>query len=99
VALAHLSGLLGRNLPDRECTQQEPKVTKVTDDQALLDELCGLGETLGPFLGGVVTNTLSVTEQLDFGYRLIRVAGLIRARVEHKNSDTGGNGSAPCAED
>jgi hypothetical protein len=56
----------------------------VTDDRALLDELSRLGETLGPFLGGVVTNMLSVTEQLDFGYRLIRVAGLIRMRVEHQ---------------
>ena len=63
----------------------------MTDDQALLDELCGLGETLGPFIGGVLTNTLSVTEQLDFGYRLIWVAGLMRTRVEQKNFDTGVN--------
>jgi hypothetical protein len=64
-------------------------VTKVTDDRALLDELCGLGETLGPFIGGVLTNTLSITEQLDFGYRLIRVAGLIRTRVENKQTAPG----------
>jgi hypothetical protein len=33
-----------------------------------------------------VTDTLPVTEQLDFGYKLIAVAGRIRTRVEKKAS-------------
>lgn len=67
----------------------------VSDDRQLLDELHQLGEALGPFNTGILTNTLSVTQQLGFGYRLIRVAGLIQARVEHRPPDTGVNGSAP----
>lgn len=54
----------------------------VPDDHELLDELNQLGRELGPFTGGILTNTVSVTEQLAFGYRLIRLAGRIRARVE-----------------
>lgn len=67
----------------------------VSDDRQLLDELRQLGEALGPFNAGILTNTVSVTEQLGFGYRLIRVAGLIQARVEHRPPDTDMNGSAP----
>lgn len=66
----------------------------MSDDRQLLDELCQLGEALAPFNAGILTNTLSVTEQLDFGYRLIRVAGLVRGRVENR-PDTGANGSTP----
>lgn len=65
------------------------------DDRQLLDELHGLAEAIGPFNSGILANTLSVTEQLDFGYRLIRVAGWVQARVEHGPPDTGVNGSAP----
>ncbi|MGH3344178.1 MAG: hypothetical protein ACRDPK_15180 [Carbonactinosporaceae bacterium] len=67
----------------------------MSDDRQLVDELRQLGEALGPFNAGILTNTLSVTQQLSFGYRLVRVAGLIRARVEHRPPDTGVNGSAP----
>lgn len=65
----------------------------MTDDRQLLEELRRLGEELGPFNTGIVTNTLPVTEQLDFGYRLIRVAGLIRRRVECEHPDAGTNES------
>jgi hypothetical protein len=81
-------------VPDRGNATHEAE-TKVTDDRQLLDELCQLGEALAPFNAGILTNTLSVTEQLDFGYRLIRVAGLIRGRVENQYPSTGVNGSAP----
>lgn len=54
------------------------------DDHELLGELNQFGRELGTFTGGILTNTLSVSEQLAFGYRLIRVAGLIRARVEQQ---------------
>ncbi|MGH3438843.1 MAG: hypothetical protein ACRDR6_25885 [Pseudonocardiaceae bacterium] len=54
------------------------------DDRSLLDELNKLGQELGLFTAGILTDSLSVTAQLDFGYRLIRLAGLIRARVEQE---------------
>ena len=92
MALANLSTVLGRGVPDPGIAGAE---VTVSDDRQLLDELCQLGEALGPFNAGILTNSLSVTEQLRFGYRLIRVAGLIRARAEHRPPDTGVNGSAP----
>ena len=52
------------------------------EDRALLDELNRLGAALGPFSGGVLTNSLTVAEQLAFGYQLIALASRIRARVE-----------------
>ncbi|HEY2764190.1 MAG TPA: hypothetical protein VGJ13_09300 [Pseudonocardiaceae bacterium] len=61
----------------------------VPDDSELLDELNQLGAALGPFTGGILTDSLSETEQLSFGYRLVRLAGRIRARVEQQPFDTG----------
>lgn len=61
----------------------------MSEDKQLLDELCQLGEALGPFNAGILTNTLSVSEQLDFGYRLIRVGGLVRTRVEQQSHEPG----------
>ena len=52
------------------------------EDRALLDELNRLGAVLGPFTGGILTNSLSVAEQLAFGHQLIALAGRIRARLE-----------------
>lgn len=52
------------------------------EDRALLDELNRLGAILGPFTGGILTNSLTVAEQLAFGYQLIGLAARIRARVE-----------------
>ena len=71
----------GRNVrasgrPDLGCV--------MAGDHELLDELNQLGKDLGPFAGGILTRTLSVTEQLDFGYRLIRLARRIRARAEQQ---------------
>lgn len=57
------------------------------DDRALLDEFNRRGEILGPFTGGILTDTLTVAEQLAFGYQLVSVAGLVRARVEKKPTD------------
>ena len=62
------------------------------DDHSLMDELNRLGKTLGPFVFGILSDTLSVSEQLDFGYRLIAVAGRIRARVEHQSVAPGDQG-------
>ncbi len=47
-----------------------------------MDELGRLGEALGPFVFGILADTLSVSEQLTFGHQLIAVGGRIRARVE-----------------
>lgn len=58
-----------------------------TDDYKLLDQLYNIGERLSCFTGGILTNTLSVAEQLDFCYRLIASAGRIRARVERAGAD------------
>lgn len=55
-------------------------------DRELLDELSRLGEALGPFVGGILTDSLSVTVQLDFGHQLIALAGRIRARVETQST-------------
>lgn len=65
-------------------------------DRELMEDLNSLGETLGPFVFGILTDTLSVSEQLAFGYQLIAVAGRIRARVEklpvdHQNPAIGGD--------
>ena len=54
------------------------------EDRKLLNELNRLGDALGLFTGGILTNSLSVSEQLDFDYQLIALAGRIRARVEKK---------------
>lgn len=35
------------------------------DDRTLLDEFNRLGEALGPFVFGILTDTLSITEQLE----------------------------------
>jgi hypothetical protein len=61
----------------------------MTGDGELMDELNRLGEALGPFVFGILSDTLSVTEQLDFGYRLIAVAGRIRVRVQKLSIDHG----------
>jgi hypothetical protein len=53
-----------------------------SDDCELLDELRRLSQALGPFADGIFANSLSVAEQLDFGYQLIKVAVRIRERVE-----------------
>lgn len=54
------------------------------EDRKLLNELNRLGDALGPFAGGILTDSLSAIEQLDFSYKLISLAGAIRARVEQK---------------
>ncbi|MGH3796479.1 MAG: hypothetical protein ACRDSP_16500 [Pseudonocardiaceae bacterium] len=59
-----------------------------TDDRILLNDLNRLGDALGPFAGGILTDSLSVTAQLDFGYRLISVASRIRMRVEQERTDS-----------
>lgn len=51
------------------------------DDQ-ILEALALVVQESGPFSFGILTDTLSVTEQLDFGYKLISAAGRIRTRVE-----------------
>jgi hypothetical protein len=56
-------------------------------DKHLLDALAHVVEGSGRFSFGIVTNTLSVTEQLDFSHKLIAAAGLIRARVERAADD------------
>lgn len=56
-------------------------------DPTLLDELSRLGEALGPFVFGILSDTLSISEQLAFGYQLIAVAGRIRTRVEQRSAD------------
>lgn len=58
-----------------------------TDDYHLLDDLSHIGETLASFSGGILTNSLSVTEQLDFSYKLIAAASRIRTRVEKMSVD------------
>lgn len=57
------------------------------DDRTLLTALNHLGHTLGPFTGDILTNTVSVDEQLNFSYHLIAVAGRIRTRVERQSVD------------
>lgn len=57
-----------------------------TDDQ-LLASLALVVQASGPFSFGILTDTLSVTEQLGFGYKLIAAAGLIRTRVEETSGD------------
>lgn len=52
------------------------------DDQKLLDALGRVTEAGGAFSFGIVNNTLSVTEQLEFSFQLKRVARLVRARVD-----------------
>lgn len=56
-------------------------------DGQILDALAHVVEASGPFSFGLLTNTLSVTEQLDFSYQLIALAGRIRARVEKAAGD------------
>lgn len=70
------------------------------DDRTLMDELNRLGEALGPFVFGISSNTLSITEQLAFGYRLIAVAGRIRTRVEQRSVEPRhkGEDAAPVGE-
>lgn len=58
-----------------------------TDDAELLDELRRLSQALGPCADGIFANSLSVTEQLDFGYQLLNVAARIRVRVEKEGGD------------
>lgn len=58
-----------------------------TDDYDLLNILGHIADTLAPFSFGILTNTLSVTDQLDFGYKLIAAAGRIRTRVEKTSAD------------
>ncbi|MCA1675039.1 MAG: hypothetical protein LC799_23575, partial [Actinobacteria bacterium] len=58
-----------------------------TDDHHLLNDLGRIGETLGPFSFSILTNTLSITDQLDFSHKLIAAAGRIRARVEKTSVD------------
>lgn len=59
------------------------------DDRTLMDELNRLGEVLGSFVFGTLTDTLSVTKQLAFGYQLIAVTERIRARVEKQSEGHG----------
>lgn len=58
-----------------------------TDGHHLLNELSHIADILAPFSFGILTNTLSITEQLDFGYKLIAAAGRIRMRVEKSAID------------
>lgn len=51
-------------------------------DEQLLAALASVVEASGRFSFGVLTGSLSVTEQLDFGYKLIAVAGRVRTRAE-----------------
>ncbi|MGH4013639.1 MAG: hypothetical protein ACRDSL_06830 [Pseudonocardiaceae bacterium] len=57
------------------------------DDHQLLHMLGYIDEALGRFSGGIVTNTLSVAEQLDFSHKLIAAAGRVRTRVEKTTVD------------
>ncbi|MGH3851534.1 MAG: hypothetical protein ACRDRT_17900, partial [Pseudonocardiaceae bacterium] len=74
------------------CVGRVMSADDTSSDYALLGELNRLGVALGPFTGGILTDSLSVTAQLDFGYRLIRLAGRIRARVEQKPFTAGSSG-------
>ncbi|MGH8546455.1 MAG: hypothetical protein ACREX3_23140, partial [Gammaproteobacteria bacterium] len=51
-------------------------------DEQLLAALGHLVEEANPFSFGLLTNTLSITDQLDFTHKLIAAAGRIRTRVE-----------------
>lgn len=67
------------------------------DDHELMAELNDLGQVLGPFTGGILTDRMSMSEQLDFGTGSFRLAGRIRARVERRplaprNSDARDDG-------
>lgn len=64
------------------------------DDQALMNQLNSIGEAIGPFVFGLLSNTLSVSEQLAFGYRLIAIAGRIRTRVEQQAEEPKDQGGA-----
>ncbi|MCA1604156.1 MAG: hypothetical protein LC775_01425 [Acidobacteria bacterium] len=57
---------------------------KRDDDRTLIDELGCISEALGPFVFGILSDTLSVSEQLAFGHQLIALGGRIRARVERQ---------------
>lgn len=56
-------------------------------DEHLLGALAHVEEGSGRFSFGILTDTISVTEQLDFGYRLTSLACRIRARVEQTSSE------------
>jgi len=60
----------------------------ITDGRELLDELRRLSQALGLFAAGIFADSLSVAEQLNFGYQLITVAARIRERVEQKPFDS-----------
>lgn len=51
-------------------------------DRAIIYALAEVTKASGMFSFGILTDTLPVMEQLDFGYKLIHLAGLIRTRVE-----------------
>ncbi|MCA1605758.1 MAG: hypothetical protein LC775_09865, partial [Acidobacteria bacterium] len=57
------------------------------DDEHILETLAYVVQASGQPSFGILTNTLSVAEQLDFGYKLISLAGRIRARVEKVSVD------------
>lgn len=70
---------------DALCAADGSRLTEA-DDQ-ILEALALVVQASGPFSFGLLTNTLSVTEQLGFGYKLISAAGRIRTRVEKTSGD------------
>lgn len=78
---AFITVMAGRTAGQRGICPVHDEQYPVAGDHELLGELNELGRELGPFTGGILTKTVTVTEQLAFGYRLIRLAGRIHARV------------------
>ncbi|MGH4016807.1 MAG: hypothetical protein ACRDSL_23315 [Pseudonocardiaceae bacterium] len=67
------------------CTADGDRLAEA--DKHLLEALANVVQASDQFSFGIVTSTLSITDELGFSHKLIAAAGRIRARVEKTSAD------------